>query len=100
MKAFMIGRSKTINKVNYKKCIDLFSNIVNKNTGKILASDDNFKVLEVTDEFHRFQIIESSLLENEKKCWSSKEYHNDLLFRKNGSDLVDLIFFKSGDFTK
>ena len=66
-----------------------------KYNSKILARGSDFKVLEGTDQFQRFVIIEFPSLEDGGKCWSSKEYQKASLFRKNGSGLVE-----SGDVTK
>ena len=95
MKAYWVARSKIVNKVNYKKYAHLVTDIIKKYNGKLLARGGNFKVLEVTDKFHRFVIIEFPSLEDGGKCWSSKEYQKVSLFRKNGSGLVE-----SGDLPK
>ena len=100
MKAYWVARSKIINKVNYKKYTDLVPNVIEKFNCKILACGGNFKVLEGTDQFHRFVIIEFPSLEDGERCWLSKEYQKASSFRKNGSGLVDLILVKSGDVTK
>lgn len=100
MKAYWVARSKIVNKVNYKKYTDLVPDIIEKYNGKILAHGGDFKVLEGTDQFHRFVIIEFPSLEDGEKCWSSKEYQKASSFRKNGSGLVDLILVESGDATK
>ena len=95
-----MARSKIINKVNYKKYTDLVPDIIKKYNGKILARGGDFIVLEGTDQFHRFKIIEFSSLKDGERCWSSKEYQKASSFRKNGSGLVDLILVESGDATK
>ena len=64
MKAYWVARSKIINKVNYKKYTDLVPDIIEKYNGKILARGGDFKVLEGTDQFHRFVIIEFPSLED------------------------------------
>ena len=99
MKAYWVARSKIINKINYKKYTDLVPDIIEKYNGKILARGSNFKVLEGTDQFHRFVIIEFPSLED-GECWSSKEYQKAASFKKNGYGLVDLILVESGDTTK
>ena len=91
MKAYWVARSKIINKVNYKKYTDLVPDIIEKHNGKILARRGDFKILEGTDQFHRFVIIEFPLLEDGERCWTSKEYQKASSFRKHGSGLVDLI---------
>ena len=100
MKAYWVARSKIINKVNYKKNTDLVPDIIEKYNDKILARGGNFKLLEGTDQFHRFVIIEFPSLDEGERCWSSKEYQKALSFRKNGSEVVDLILVESGDATK
>ena len=100
MKAYWVARSKIINKINCKKYIDLVPDIIKKYNGKILARGGDFKVLEGTDQFHRFVIIEFPSLEDGEKCWLSKEYQKASSFRKNGSGLVDLILVVSGDATR
>ena len=100
MKAYWVARSKITNKINYKKYIDLVPDIIEKYNGKILVRGGNFKVLEGTDQFHRFMIIKSPSIEDGEKCWSSKEYKKASSFRKNGSGLVDLILVEFGDATK
>ena len=57
MKAYWVARSKIINKINYKKYTDLVPDIIEKYNGKILARGGNFKVLEGTDQFHRFVTV-------------------------------------------
>ena len=100
MKVQWVARSKIINKVNYKKYKDLVPVIIEKYNGKILARGGNFKVLEGTDQFHRFVIIEFPPLEDGKRCWSSKVYQKASSLRKNGSGFVDLILVEYGDATK
>ena len=90
MKAYWVARSKIINKINYKKYTDLVPDIIEKYNGKILARGGDFKVLEGTEQYHRFVIIEFPSLEDKKAS----------LFRKNGSGLIDLILVESGDATK
>ena len=100
MKAYWVARSKIVNKVNYKKYTDLVPDIIEKYNVKILARGGDFKVLEGTDQFQRFVIIEFPSLEDVEKCWLSKEYQKASFFRKNGAGLVDLILVVSGDATK
>ena len=72
MKAYWVARSKIINKVNYKKYTDLVPDIIEKYNGKILARGGDFKVLEGTDQFHRFVIIEFPSLEDGKNVGHQK----------------------------
>ena len=100
MKAYWVARSKIINKVNYKKYTDLVPNIIKKYNGKILARGGNFKVLEGTEKFHRFVVIEFPSIKDGEKCWSSKEYQSAASNRKAGNGIVDLVLVEASDLTK
>lgn len=58
MKAYWVARSKIIDPINYKKYTDQVPGIIAKFGGKILARGGSFKILEGTDKFHRFVVIE------------------------------------------
>ncbi len=99
MKAYWVARSKIIDPESYKKYTDLVPEIIAKHNGKILARGGDYEILEGTDEFHRFVVIEFPSIKHGKKCWGSKEYQKASLNRKNGSGKVDLILVQSGDKT-
>jgi len=100
MKAYWVARSKIIDPIEYKKYTDLVPRIISKFSGKVLARGGNFKILEGTDKFHRFVIIEFPSLKDGENCWSSEDYQNASFHRKNGAGDVDLILVESGDATK
>ena len=64
MKAYWVARSKIIDPVRYKKYTDQVPKIISKFGGKVLARGGKFKILEGTDKFHRFVIIEFPTLED------------------------------------
>ena len=99
MKAYWVARSKIIDPKQYKRYTDLVPDIIKKHGGTILARGGGYEVLEGTNEFHRFVIIEFPSLEHGKKCWSSAEYQAASSFRKNGAGKVDLILVEAGDKT-
>ena len=66
---------------------------------KISALRGNFKVLEETDQFHSFVIMEFLDLKMEKMP-VIKRISKASSFRKNESGLVDLIFAELGDAIK
>ena len=100
MKAYWVARSKIIDPINYKKYTDQVPGIIAKFGGKVLARGGNFKILEGTDKFHRFVVIEFPSLKHGEDCWSSEDYKNACFHRKNGAGEVDLILVEEGDATK
>jgi len=100
MKAYWVARSKIIDPIEYKKYTDQVPHIISKFGGKVLARGGNFKILEGTDKFHRFVIIEFPSLEDGENCWNSEDYRNASFYRKNGAGEVDLILVEEGDATK
>ena len=95
MRAYWVARSKIINPGNYNKYTDLVPDIIKKFKGKILARGGDYEILEGTQEFSRFVVIEFPSLQIAKKCWESIEYQTASSFRKNGSGKVDLILVES-----
>ncbi len=100
MKSYWVARSKIIDPKNYKKYTDKVPNIIKKFNGKVLARGGKYEILEGTNNFHRFVIIEFPSLEIAKQCWESVDYQKASTFRKNGSGQVDLILVEAGDRTK
>ena len=100
MKAYWVARSKIIDPINYKKYTDQVPSIIAKFGGKVLARGGNFKILEGTNKFHRFVVIEFLSLKHGEDCWSSEDYKNASFHRKNGAGEVDLILVEEGDATK
>ena len=100
MKAYWIARSKIIDPINYKKYTDQVPSIIAKFGGKVLARGGNFKILEGTDKFHRFVVIEFPSLKHGEECWISEDYKNASFHRKNGAGEVNLILIEEGDATK
>ena len=91
---------KIIDTINYKKYADQVPGIIAKFGGKVLARGGNFKILEGTDKFHRFVVIEFPSLKHGEECWISEDYKNASFHRKNGAGEVDLILIEEGDATK
>ena len=100
MKAYWVARSKIIDPINYKKYTDQVPGIIAKFGGKVLARGGNFKILEGTDKFHRFVVIEFPSLKHGEECLISEDYKNASFHRKNGAGEVNLILIEEGDATK
>ena len=73
MPAYWLSRCKVIDPVEYKKYTDLVPSIIAKYGGKVLARGGKFQIMEGTDRFHRFIVIEFPTLEQAVKCNQSPE---------------------------
>jgi len=99
MPAYWVARSKVIEPVAYKRYTDLVPGIITQHGGKVLARDGDFKVLEGTDKFHRFIVIEFPSLTAGEACFNSSEYKAAASNRRDGAGEVDLIVVDGGDAT-
>src|SRR6056300_1217114 len=100
MKAYWVARSKIIDPINYKKYTDEVPSIIAKIGGKVLARGGNFKILERTDKFQRFVVIEFPSLQHGENCWGSEDYKNAAYDRKKVAGEIDFILVEEGDATK
>jgi len=95
MPAYWVARSNVIEPVAYKRYTDLVPGIVQRHGGKILARGGDFKILEGTDKFQRFIVIEFASLEVGEACFNSDEYKAAAAHRRDGAGEVDLILVES-----
>ena len=100
MPAYWVARSKVIDPVEYKKYTDLVPAIVAKYGGKALARGGRFQIMEGTDKFHRFIVIEFPSFEQATACFQSPEYDRAAAFRRNGAGEVETIIVEGGDATR
>jgi uncharacterized protein (DUF1330 family) len=100
MPAYWIARCKVNNPVEYKKYTDLVPGIITKYGGKVLARGGRFQIMEGTDRYHRFVVIEFPSLEQAVACNSSKEYQDAARYRRAaGVGEVEQVIVESGDAT-
>ncbi len=96
MAAYWIARARINNPDEYKKYAEQVPKIVAEHGGKILARGGKFKVLEGTDRFSRFVVIEFPSLEQAVACHDSKAYQDASAFRKrNGVGEVELAIVEA-----
>ena len=100
MKAYWVARSKIIDQQKYKKYTDQVPAIIAKFDGKVLARGGNFKILEGSDKYHRFIVIEFPSLKHGENCWKSEDYQKASFHRRNGAGEVELILVESVDTSK
>ncbi len=100
MTAYWVARSKINDPVAYKRYTDKVPDIIAEYGGKALARGGKYKILEGTDKFHRFIVIEFPSLEQAEACWKSDAYIEASSNRRNGAGEVELILVEAGDATK
>ena len=100
MPAYWIARCKIDNPVEYKKYTDLVPGIIGKYGGKVLARGGRFRIMEGSDRYHRFVVIEFPSLEQAAACHASPEYQEAAKFRRApGVGEVEQVIVESGDAT-
>ncbi len=91
MTAYWVARSRINHPVAYKRYTDKVPQIIEQYGGKVLARGGKFKVLEGSDKYHRFIVIEFPSLEKAEACWKSDAYVDASSHRRNGAGEVELI---------
>jgi uncharacterized protein (DUF1330 family) len=101
MPAYWVARSKINDPVEYKKYTDLVPAIIARYGGKVLARGGRFRIMEGSDKFRRFVVIEFPTFEQGVACFTCDDYNKAAAFRrKNGAGEVETIMVESGDATK
>lgn len=95
-KAYWVARVKINDPVGYKKYADQVPSVISKFGGKVLARGGRFKILEGTDKFHRFVVIEFPSFEQAQACHDSPEYMAAASHRRSGAGENDLIIVEEG----
>jgi uncharacterized protein (DUF1330 family) len=96
MVAYWVARSKVNNPDQYKKYADLAPAIIGKFGGKFLARGGKFKILEGSEKFQRFVVIEFQSFENAVACYESPEYLDAATYRKkDGASELEIVIVES-----
>jgi uncharacterized protein (DUF1330 family) len=99
MPAYWVARSRIIDPIAYKRYTDRVPEIIAAFGGKVLARGGPFRILEGTDKFHRFVVIEFPTLAAAVSCHDSPAYQAASAHRKDGAGEVELIIVEGGDAT-
>jgi len=99
MAAYWVARSKIIDPVAYKRYTDQVPGIISQFGGKVLARGGDYRILEGSDKFHRFIVIEFASIDDGEACFNSEAYQSAASNRRDGAGEVDLILVASGDAT-
>ncbi len=94
MPAYWIARSKVNDPVEYKKYADLVPPILAKYGGKALARGGRFQIMEGSEKFQRFVIIEFPTFEQGVACFSCDEYKKAAAFRRDGAGEVEIVILE------
>jgi uncharacterized protein (DUF1330 family) len=96
MVAYWVARSKVNNPGQYKKYTEQVPGILQKFGGKILARGGKFKILEGSEKYHRFVVIEFPSFEKAVACHESVEYVEAAAHRKkNGASELEIVIVES-----
>jgi uncharacterized protein (DUF1330 family) len=90
MAAYWIARARINNPEEYKKYTDRVPAILARHGGKVLARGGASKVLEGSDFYHRFVVIEFPSMESALACHASPEYKEAASFRRSGGGEVEI----------
>jgi uncharacterized protein (DUF1330 family) len=99
MPAYWVARSKINDPIAYKRYTDQVPAILAEFGGKVLARGGDFRILEGSDKYHRFIVVEFASLDQAEACWASEAYQNAASNRKNGGGDVELILVDGGEGT-
>jgi uncharacterized protein (DUF1330 family) len=92
MVAYWVARSKVNNPEQYKKYTERVPGILQKFGGRILARGGKFKILEGSEKFHRFVVIEFPSFEKALACHESAEYVEAAAHRKkDGASELEIV---------
>jgi uncharacterized protein (DUF1330 family) len=101
MPAYWVARAKINDPVEYKKYTDRVPAIIKQYGGKVLARGGKYQIMEGTDRFHRFVVIEFPSMEQAVKCHGSPEYKEAAAFRRAaGVGEVEQVIVEAGEFTR
>lgn len=95
MAAYWIARSHVNNPEEYAKYAQRAPAILARYGGRILARGGKFKILEGTDQFERFVVVEFPDMAQAEACHASEDYQAAAQHRSNGAGVVDLIIVES-----
>lgn len=96
MPAYWMARARIDKPDEYQKYIVQVPAILEKYGGKVLARGGRAQVMEGTDRFNRFVVIEFPTFEQGVACFSSPEYQSAAAHRRNGAGEVEIVMVEGG----
>ena len=99
MSAYWVARAKITDPVAYKKYTDQVPDILKRYGGNVLARGGRYRIMEGSEDFRRFVVIEFPTMEQAVACFESPEYQDAAAFRRNGGGTVENVIVEGGDAT-
>lgn len=100
MPAYWVARARIDDPVEYKKYTDQVPGIIAKFGGKVLARGGRYQIMEGSEDFHRFVVIEFPTFEAGVNCFQSPEYVAAAAHRRSGAGIVENVIVEGGEATK
>jgi len=98
MPAYWVARAKVNDPVEYKKYADRVPAILAKYGAKVLARGGRYEILEGTERFNRYVVIEFPSFEEGVACFNSQEYREAAAFRRrNKAGENELVMVEAGE---
>jgi uncharacterized protein (DUF1330 family) len=99
MAAYWIARAKVDDPVAYKRYTDAVPGILKKYNARPLARGGRFQIMEGSEKYKRFVVIEFPSLESAVEAYNSAEYQAARENRRNGGGEVEIVIVEDGDAT-
>src|SRR2546428_3986266 len=98
MPAYWVARAKVNDPVEYKKYADRVPEILAKYGAKVLTRGGRYQILEGSEKFNRFVVIEFPTFEQGVACFYSQEYREAAAFRRrNRAGENELVMIEAGE---
>ena len=97
MPAYLTARVRVDNPEEFAKYVALAPDIIKKHGGKALSRGGRYQIMEGTDKFNRFVLIEFPSFDDAVRCIQSDEYQKAAAFRRQpGVAEIDQVIVDSG----
>ena len=98
MPAYWVARAKVNDPVEYGKYADRVPAILAKYGAKVLTRGGRYQILEGSEKFNRFVVIEFPTFEQGVACFNSPEYKEAAAFRRrNKAGENELVMIEAGE---
>ena len=99
MPAYWVARARINDSIAYKAYTDRAPAIITKYGGRFFARGGQFCIMEGSDQFQRFVVIEFPTFDQGVACFESAEYREATAFRRNGAGEVEIVMIAGLDAT-
>jgi len=100
MPSYWVARAKVNDAAKYKKYSDQVPGIVVKYGGRFLARGGRFQIMEGSEKFQRFILIEFPTFARGVACFKSDEYNEASKIRRGGAGEIEAVIIEAVEATK